>query len=44
VDRALLIEFLDRRAHDMGRTALSYATEHLEPEARAAYRAQRQAS
>ncbi|MBF6145723.1 DNA alkylation repair protein [Nocardia nova] len=43
VDRALLTEFLDRRAHDMGRTALSYATEHLEPETRAAYRAQRQA-
>jgi 3-methyladenine DNA glycosylase AlkD len=42
VDRALLTDFLDRHAHDMGRTALSYATEHLEPEARAAYRAQRQ--
>ncbi len=41
IDRTLLTHFLDRHAQDMGRTALSYATEHLEPAARAAYRAQR---
>ncbi|MGK8521985.1 DNA alkylation repair protein [Nocardia asteroides] len=39
VDRSLLTGFLDRHAAAMGRTALSYATEHLPPEARAAYRA-----
>lgn len=41
IDRALLIDFLDRHAPDMGRTALSYATEQLEPGLRAAYRARR---
>ncbi|MEV5652752.1 DNA alkylation repair protein [Nocardia sp. NPDC052254] len=41
IDRALLTGFLDEHAQDMGRTALSYATEHLEPTTRAAYRAQR---
>ncbi|AHH21636.1 putative DNA alkylation repair enzyme [Nocardia nova SH22a] len=41
IDRALLIEFLDRHAQRMGRTALSYATEHLDPAVRRAYRAQR---
>lgn len=39
VDRGLLTGFLDRHAAAMGRTALSYATEHLLPEARADYRA-----
>jgi hypothetical protein len=39
VDRALLLGFLDAHAAEMGRTALSYATEHLAPELRAAYRA-----
>lgn len=38
VDRALLIRFLDEHAKQMPRTALSYATEHLDPELRAAYR------
>lgn len=38
VDRALLTDFLDRHAPAMGRTALSYATEHLDPATRAAYR------
>ncbi|WP_174186043.1 DNA alkylation repair protein [Nocardia barduliensis] len=41
VDRSLLTGFLDRHATNMGRTALSYATEHLPPEVRAAYRAPR---
>ncbi|MEU6565303.1 DNA alkylation repair protein [Nocardia nova] len=41
IDRALLIEFLNRHAQRMGRTALSYATEHLDPAVRRAYRAQR---
>ncbi|WP_280216054.1 DNA alkylation repair protein [Nocardia cyriacigeorgica] len=41
VDRQLLTDFLDRHAARMGRTALSYATEHLEPESRARYRAMR---
>ncbi len=41
VDRAVLTGFLDTHAPDMGRTALSYATEHLDPEVRAAYRAMR---
>ncbi|WP_228805871.1 DNA alkylation repair protein [Nocardia cyriacigeorgica] len=41
VDRQLLIDFLDRHAAEMGRTALSYATEHLDPESRARYRAMR---
>ncbi|MFF0815746.1 DNA alkylation repair protein [Rhodococcus sp. NPDC003318] len=38
VDRALLTGFLDEYASDMGATALSYATEHLDPDARARYR------
>ncbi|MFE2998958.1 DNA alkylation repair protein [Nocardia sp. NPDC059246] len=41
VDSAILTGFLDAHAADMGRTALSYATEHLAPEQRAKYRAQR---
>ncbi|WP_278261450.1 DNA alkylation repair protein [Nocardia sp. AG03] len=41
VDRAALTDFLDLHAAAMGRTALSYATEHLPPDARAAYRAMR---
>ncbi|GAA3876821.1 DNA alkylation repair protein [Leifsonia kafniensis] len=39
VDRALLLGFLDAHAAEMGRTALSYATEHLAPELRSEYRA-----
>ncbi|MBH0780953.1 DNA alkylation repair protein [Nocardia bovistercoris] len=39
VDRALLTGFLDTHAAALGRTALSYATEHLDPAERAAYRA-----
>lgn len=38
-DRNLLTDFLDQHAAAMGRTALSYATEHLEPSTRAHYRA-----
>lgn len=38
VDRALLIRFLDENAGRMPRTALGYATEHLDAEVRAAYR------
>jgi 3-methyladenine DNA glycosylase AlkD len=41
VDRALLIRFLDEHAAAMSRVTLSYATEHLAPELRAHYRAQR---
>jgi 3-methyladenine DNA glycosylase AlkD len=41
VDRSQLIAFLDEYAPRMPRTMLSYATEHLAPEARAAYRARR---
>lgn len=41
VDRAALTEFLERFAARMPRTMLSYATEHLTPEDRAAYRARR---
>jgi 3-methyladenine DNA glycosylase AlkD len=41
VDRSLLLAFLDANAARMPRTMLSYATEHLEPEQRAAYRAVR---
>ncbi|HSO01413.1 MAG TPA: DNA alkylation repair protein [Gaiellaceae bacterium] len=41
VDRSLLLGFLDENAARMPRTALSYATEHLPPELRAAYRARR---
>ena len=39
VDRALLLAFLDAHAARMPRTMLSYATEHLDAETRAAYRA-----
>lgn len=39
VDRALLLDFLDQHAAAMPRTMLSYATEHLTPQLRAAYRA-----
>ncbi len=42
VDRALLLGFLDEHAAAMPRTALSYATEHLDTSVRAAYRARRQ--
>ena len=41
VDRAVLLAFLDEHAAAMPRTMLSYATEHLTPEQRAAYRAAR---
>ncbi|MFD7846025.1 DNA alkylation repair protein [Nocardia sp. NPDC059764] len=41
VDPAILTGFLDAHAAAMGRTALSYATEHFTPEQRAHYRAQR---
>ncbi|GAB4589250.1 DNA alkylation repair protein [Nocardia sp. IFM 10818] len=41
VDAAILTGFLDAHAAAMGRTALGYATEHLTPEQRAHYRAQR---
>ena len=39
VDRALLLGFLDEHAARMPRTMLAYATEHLDAETRAAYRA-----
>ncbi|WP_309234608.1 DNA alkylation repair protein [Nocardia sp. XZ_19_385] len=39
IDRLLLIGFLDKHAGQMGRTALSYATEHLTPDQRVHYRA-----
>ena len=38
VDRDLLLAFLDEHASRMPRTELSYATEHLAPEVRLAYR------
>jgi 3-methyladenine DNA glycosylase AlkD len=41
VDRQLLLDFLDEHAAEMGRTALSYATEHLTAEQRAHYRSLR---
>jgi 3-methyladenine DNA glycosylase AlkD len=41
VDRAELTAFLDEYAPRMPRTMLSYATEHLSPEERLAYRAMR---
>ena len=41
VDRDLLVGFLDEYAPRMPRTMLSYATEHLTPDERAAYRARR---
>ncbi|WP_378734195.1 DNA alkylation repair protein [Nocardia brasiliensis] len=40
IDQRLLTGFLDKHAAELGRTALSYATEHLEPAVRAHYRAQ----
>ena len=40
-NRAPLLRFLDQHAARMPRTALSYATEHLPPQQRAAYRALR---
>ena len=39
VDRSVLLGFLDEHAAAMPRTMLSYATEHLDPELRAHYRA-----
>jgi 3-methyladenine DNA glycosylase AlkD len=41
VDRGVLREFLDSYAPRMPRTMLAYATEHLSPDERTAYRAQR---
>jgi 3-methyladenine DNA glycosylase AlkD len=41
VDRDALTGFLDAHASRMPRTMLSYATEHLSPDQRAAYRAMR---
>ena len=41
VDRDLLTDYLHQHAAEMGRTALSYATEHLMPEERAHYRSLR---
>ena len=41
VDRGVLLGFLDEHAAELGRTALSYATEHLSAEERAHYRAMR---
>ncbi len=38
VDRQLLLDYLEAHAADLGRTALSYATEHLTPEQRAHFR------
>jgi 3-methyladenine DNA glycosylase AlkD len=39
VDRGLLTGFLDQHAGAMPRTMLTYATEHLDPDVRAHYRA-----
>ena len=41
VDRQVLLDFLDEHAAGMGRTALSYATEHLDPDTRVRLRALR---
>jgi len=41
VDPALLVGYLDEHAARMARTTLSYATEHLAPDQRIAYRALR---
>jgi 3-methyladenine DNA glycosylase AlkD len=41
IDRGVLTAFLGQHAASMGRTALSYATEHLTAEERAGYRAMR---
>ncbi|MFF3222233.1 DNA alkylation repair protein [Nocardia suismassiliense] len=40
IDQRLLTGFLDQHAAELGRTALSYATEHLDAELRVHYRAQ----
>lgn len=37
VDRAILLEFLDKHAHEMPRTMLRYSIEHLPPAQRAHY-------
>lgn len=39
VDRSILLAYLDTHAHDMPRTTLRYAIEHLTPEQRAHYMA-----
>ncbi|MFS3127467.1 DNA alkylation repair protein [Nocardioides sp. Bht2] len=39
IDRAVMVDFLTEHASRMGRTALSYAVEHLDPELRAHLRA-----
>lgn len=41
VDRAILTDYLDRRAHEMPRTMLRYAIEHLSPVARKKYMTQK---
>lgn len=41
VDRTVLLAYLDIHAHDMPRTTLRYAIEHLSPEQRARYLAMR---
>lgn len=41
VDGSLLLSYLDAHAAQMGRTALGYAVEHLEPDTRAHYRSLR---
>ncbi|GAB08385.1 hypothetical protein GOARA_011_00010, partial [Gordonia araii NBRC 100433] len=41
VSRESLTDYLDAHAPELGRTALSYAIEHLEPELRAHYRSLR---
>jgi len=37
VDRQLLLDFLDKHAHDMPRTTLRYSLEHLPPQQKAHY-------
>lgn len=39
VDRKVLLDFLDRHAHEMPRTTLRYSIEHLPPDQRAHYMA-----
>ncbi|NED66816.1 DNA alkylation repair protein, partial [Streptomyces sp. SID10244] len=41
VDRTVLTDYLNAHAAEMGRTALSYATEHLDPGERAHLRSLR---